>query len=65
MVRRSGKLEKQSSGWILPAGAVATVSELDGDGDVKLKNPEGKLSVWIYKRFYKLEDRSKKKLTGK
>eukprot|EP00930_Biecheleria_cincta_P031799 TRINITY_DN22046_c0_g1_i2.p1 TRINITY_DN22046_c0_g1~~TRINITY_DN22046_c0_g1_i2.p1 ORF type:complete len:533 (+),score=100.78 TRINITY_DN22046_c0_g1_i2:40-1599(+) len=43
--------------WFLHDGEVALVVGVDSDGDFKLKNPAGEISVWQYRNNYVYVDR--------
>eukprot|EP00756_Hemistasia_phaeocysticola_P008600 Hpha_TRINITY_DN14675_c0_g1::TRINITY_DN14675_c0_g1_i1::g.48212::m.48212/K14026/SEL1, SEL1L; SEL1 protein len=51
VVKERGKMT-HADAWKLFADEEATVEEVDEDGDVKLKNPRGDISKWMYSTYY-------------
>lgn len=53
-----GTVYTQLDGWELPPGAFATVTQVDKDGDFKLRNPKGVESPeWTYRKAWVYEAR--------
>jgi hypothetical protein len=50
--RADGQQYVASYGWMLMPGAIATVIDVDQDGDFKLRNPDGDESKWIYRKNF-------------
>ena len=44
--------EGNEKAWILKKGEIATVAEVDDEGDFRLMNTHGLVSQWVYRKFY-------------